>query len=65
MVKQMNNEILENIEDIINTIKSSEDYKDYLYLKEKLSHHEKANTLISEIKKIQKELVKKESINYI
>ena len=55
----MNSEILDSIDDIIDTIKSSEDYKDYLYLKEKLSHHEKANELIKEIKKLQKELVKK------
>ena len=57
----MNKEILNNVDDIIDTIKSSEDYKDYIYLKEKLSKHDKANTLIKEIKKTQKELVKKES----
>ena len=55
----MNNEILNSIDDIISTIKNSEDYKDYIYLKEKLSKHEKANELIKEIKKKQKELVKK------
>lgn len=55
----MNNEILNSIDDIIDTIRNSEDYKDYIYLKEKLSKHEKANNLIKEIKKLQKELVKK------
>ena len=55
----MNNEILNSIDDIIDTIKSSEDYKDYIYLKDKLSKHDKANSLIKKIKKKQKELVKK------
>ena len=55
----MNKEILDSIDDIIDTIKSSEDYKDYIYLKDKLAKHDKANNLINEIKKLQKELVKK------
>ena len=56
----MNDKILNEIDSIISFIKESEDYKDYLFLKDKLSKNEKALSLINEIKKTQKELVKKE-----
>lgn len=59
----MNNEILKSVDELVSFIKESDDYKEYIYLKDKLSHNEKANTLIKEIKKLQKELVKKESNN--
>ena len=55
----MNNDILNQVDNIVSIIKDSDDYKEYLYLKEKLSKHDKANTLINDIKKLQKELVKK------
>lgn len=56
----MNNKILNEVDKIIEFIKESDDYKDYIYLKEKLSKHDKANNLINEIKKLQKEIVKLE-----
>lgn len=63
MEKQMNNKILDSIDDIIDFIKESDTYKDYTFLKDKLSKNEKANFLIKEIKKNQQELVKKEINN--
>ena len=60
MVKQMNNKILSEVDKIIEYIKDTDDYKDYIYLKEKLSKNEKANKLINEIKNLQKDIVKLE-----
>ena len=56
----MNKEILNEVDKIIEYIKDTADYKDYLYLKEKLSNNEKANNLIKEIKNLQKDIVKLE-----
>jgi len=56
----MNNKILNEVDKIIEFIKESDDYKDYIYLKDKLSKHEKANDLINEIKTLQKQAVKLE-----
>lgn len=56
----MNNKILNEVDKIIEFIKESDDYKDYIYLKDKLSKHEKANNLINEIKKLQKQAIKQE-----
>ena len=56
----MNNKVLDKVDEIIEFIKETEEYKDYLYLKDKLEKNEKALSLINEIKKYQKELVKKE-----
>lgn len=56
----MNDKILSEVDKIIDFIKESNEYKDYLYLEDKLSKNEKVNTLIKEIKKLQKELVKLE-----
>ena len=56
----MNNKILNEVDKIIEFIKESDDYKDYIYLKDKLSKHEKANNLINEIKLLQKKIVKLE-----
>ena len=60
MVKQMNKEILNEVDKIIDFIKETEEYKDYIYLKEKLSKNEKVNTLIKEIKDTQKKIVRLE-----
>ena len=57
----MNNKILNEVDKIIEFIKESDDYKDYIYLKDKLSKHEKANNLINEIKMLQKKIVKLEA----
>ncbi len=56
----MNNKILNEVDKIIEFIKESDDYKDYIYLKDKLSKHEEANNLINEIKLLQKKIVKLE-----
>ena len=56
----MNNKILSEVDKIIEYIKDTDDYKDYIYLKEKLSKNEKANNLINEIKNLQKDIVKLE-----
>ena len=56
----MNNQILSEVDKIIEFIKESDDYEDYIYLKDKLSKHEEANNLITEIKKLQKQAVKQE-----
>ena len=56
----MNNKILNEVDNIVSFIKESDTYKDYLFLKEKLSNNETAMSLINEIKSIQKEIVKKE-----
>ena len=56
----MNNQILNEVDKIIEFIKESDDYKDYIYLKDKLSKHKEANNLINEIKKLQKQAVKQE-----
>jgi len=59
----MNNKILNEVENIVSFIKESDTYKDYIFLKEKLSNNETAMSLINEIKTIQKQLVKKEVNN--
>ena len=59
----MNNKILNEVDNIVSFIKESDTYKDYIFLKEKLSNNETAMSLINEIKTIQKQLVKKEVNN--
>lgn len=56
----MNNKILNEVDKIIEFIKESDEYKDYIYLEEKLSNNDKALALIKEIKDTQKEIVKLE-----
>lgn len=57
-------EELNNIElkfnDILSNFKNSYNYKNYLSLKTKMENNTKINELISDIKNIQKEIVKKE-----
>jgi len=60
MVSFVNKEILEKLDEIILEIKQSEKYQNYQFLKEKLMNNKNANELISDIKRIQKEIVKKE-----
>ena len=52
--------ILAEIEIIKEKIEDSREYKDYLYLKEKLDNNEKVKLLVEEIKSLQKLMVKKE-----
>ena len=61
MVKQMNNEILDKVDEIINFIKDTSLYKDYVLLKEKLDNNDKVKALVNSVKKTQQELVKAEA----
>ncbi|MBR6113279.1 MAG: YlbF family regulator [Bacilli bacterium] len=56
----MNSNIIREVDEIIDYIKKSDTYKDYKYLEDKLSKHDKANKLISEVKEYQRILVKKQ-----
>ena len=53
----MNNKILNEVDKIVDYIKETNLYKDYIYLSNKLSKHDKANSLIKEIKDLQKKIV--------
>ena len=59
----MNNLILDKVDEIINYIKETSEYKDYLFLKDKVSKNNKINSLIEEVRIIEKELVKLEVNN--
>lgn len=56
----MNDNILKQVDNIVDIIQNSKEYQDYLFLSNKLKQNKKANTLIKEIKRIQKEIVRKE-----
>lgn len=56
----MNDNILKQVDIIVDIIQNSKEYQDYLFLSNKLKQNKKANTLIKEIKRIQKEIVRKE-----
>ena len=60
MVKSMNHEILKKLDEILDFIKNSQTYQDYQFLAKKLEQNLKATEKIAEIKKLQKQLVKKE-----
>ena len=60
MVNQLTNELRESLKEIIDEIKLSKDYQDYLRIEEKMKENEEITNLIKEIKDLQKELVKKE-----
>lgn len=60
MEKFVNNLILEKVDNLISFIKESQEYKDYIYLSEKLSNNKKVQDYIKRIKVLQKEIVKKE-----
>lgn len=63
MEKSLNNLELEKLNDIINYIKSSKQYKDYIYLHNKLANNKEAISYINEIKKLQKKIVQNQSQN--
>ncbi len=58
----MNNEIKKEIDILVNTIKDSDEYKKYMDLTNKINNCDDIKRLTSEIKFINKELVKVESI---
>lgn len=53
----MNNEILNKVDEIIELINNSDDYKEYLKLKEIISNNEEITSLINKVKSLQKEIV--------
>ena len=61
MENYMNDPIIEKVEELVVMIKNSEEYRQYILLKEKMNKNKKITTLIKQIKKIQQELVKKEA----
>ena len=67
MVRQLNKEILNKIDEIIKTIEESDDYFKYLDLKNKISNNKELVNLINEVKLLQKDVVhhlnKKEILN--
>lgn len=60
MVNQLTNELKESLKEIIDEIKLSKYYQDYLRIEEKIKENEEITNLIKEIKDLQKELVKKD-----
>lgn len=60
MVNQLTNELRESLNEIIEEVKLSKDYQDYLKIEDKLKGNKEITDLISDIKRLQKELVKKE-----
>lgn len=61
MEKLVNQEIPNKVQEIVNLVKSSEDYQNYLYLENKMKSHPTIPKIIEQIKKLQKEAVQKES----
>ena len=62
MVYQMNNEIINEINIFVKTIKDSKIYKEYITLLEKVNKSEEIKVLVTDIRNIQKKLVKNPSI---
>ena len=62
MVYQMNNEIINEINIFVKTIKDSKIYKEYITLLEKVIKSEEIKVLVTDIRNIQKKLVKNPSI---
>lgn len=58
----VNKEILEKVDEVIIKIKKSKKYRDYQFLKKKLENNDRVQALISDIKQLQKEIVKEESL---
>lgn len=61
MEKSFSQEIPKKVQEIVDFIKSSEEYQKYLYLENKMKSHPIIPKTIEEIKKLQKEAVQKES----
>ena len=61
MEKFVNNNITSKINEIIDFVEDSKEYQDYLFLFDKLSKNDRCNSLIKQVKTLQKELVKKQA----
>ena len=57
MVKWLNKEILLKVDEIIQSIIDSDEYKKYLMLKDKISNNKELIILINEVKVLQKDVV--------
>ena len=53
-------ELLKKIDELVDLIKNSQDYKRYITLKNKMLNNKEIMFLIEEIKKLEKTIVKKE-----
>lgn len=60
MEKSVNNLIINEVNKLVDYIKETKDYQDYLFLSNKLKENDKALEYIDKIKKLQQEIVKKE-----
>lgn len=58
MVRSLNNIIENKIDEIIDYIKNTDNYKNYLKAKIKLENREDLKEIINNIKKLQKEIIK-------
>lgn len=58
MVRQLNKEIELKVNNIINYIKDTDSFKNYLKAKELLDKRDDLKKIISDIKKLQKEIIK-------
>ena len=70
MVKSLNNqEILNKLDEIINEIESSDEYKKYLLLKEEIGKNKELVILINKVRQLNKDylhnLVKKEDLDAV
>ena len=59
MVNQLNKDISNKIDEIINEIETSEVYKKYLSLQEKISNNRELMELINKVKVMQKDVLHK------
>lgn len=58
----MDNIILSKVEEIVNIIKNSNEYKKYMEVSNKMKNNKEIMNLIDEVKSLQKKLVKEQSL---
>lgn len=58
MVRQLNNSLNAKLDDIINYIKNTDAYKNYLKTKKLMSENHELMSMIDEVKKYQKDIVR-------
>lgn len=63
MENLMKDKILTKTDEIIDIIKSSEEYQKYIEVSNKMKSHKEIMILIDEVKSLQKKLVKEQSLN--
>ena len=59
-MEELSKEVLEKVDELVEIIKNSKEYKEYLDIREKLESNKDIKEKINQIKKIQQELVKSE-----